>query len=157
MPEQSLSVNVFLYICLPERSATTVLPNRSHPPTKARPLLLCFICSLEVQVVYYRLFENYYNQWLLLVLLVRFSAGLSGSDDFVLFDSLDGNSAYWQMFYVIFQFYAYVKFATTEDLNNGAENSSLYRILLKYIKTFILNKYFTILMHSTVLALVNIN
>ncbi len=71
-----------------------------------------------------------------------FSAGLSGSDDFVLFDSLDGNSAYWQMFYVIFQFYAYVKFATTEDLNNGAENSSLYCILLKYIKTFILNQIF---------------
>ncbi len=29
---------------------------------------------------------------------------LPGSDDFVFFDSLDGNGAYSQMFYAIFQF-----------------------------------------------------
>ncbi len=38
-------------------------------------------------------YENYYIQWLLLLFLVIFSASLSESDDFVLFDSLDGNAA----------------------------------------------------------------
>ncbi len=45
-------------------------------------------------------------QWLLLVFLVIFSAGLSGSDDFDVFDSVDGSRAYLQMFFVIIQFYA---------------------------------------------------
>ncbi len=67
---------------------------------------------------------------LLLIFLVIFSASLSGSDDFVLFDSLDGNCAYSQMFYAISQFYAYVKFATAEDWSNDAEISALYCILL---------------------------
>ncbi len=35
------------------------------------------------------IYENDYIQWLLLYI---FSASLSGSDDFVLFDSLNGNS-----------------------------------------------------------------
>ncbi len=39
-----------------------------------------------------------------------YSASLSESDDFVLFDSLDGNGAYSQMFYAIFQ----VKFTTLD-------------------------------------------
>ncbi len=42
-----------------------------------------------------------------------FSGSLSGRD-FVLFDSLDGNDAYSQMFYVIFQFCAQVKFAALD-------------------------------------------
>ncbi len=46
--------------------------------------------------------------------LVIFSASLSGSDQFVLFDSLDGNGAYSQMFYAIFQFGAQVKFVTLD-------------------------------------------
>ncbi len=46
--------------------------------------------------------ENVYIQWLLLLFLVIFSASYSESDDFVLFDSLDGNGAYLQMFYAIF-------------------------------------------------------
>ncbi len=63
---------------------------------------LAFIVSSarsEVQVIFYI--------WKLLysvaspIFLVIFSASLSGSDDFVLFDSLDGNSAYLQMFYAI--------------------------------------------------------
>ncbi len=41
-----------------------------------------------------------------------FSASLSGSDDFVLFDSLDGNVL--QMFYAIFQFCAQVKFESLD-------------------------------------------
>ncbi len=44
------------------------------------------------------MYENDYTQWLLLLFLVIYSAGLSGSDDFILFDSLDGNGAYLQMF-----------------------------------------------------------
>ncbi len=38
------------------------------------------------------------------IILVIFSASLPGSDNFVLFDSLDGNGACSQMFYAIFQF-----------------------------------------------------
>ncbi len=41
-----------------------------------------------------------------------YSASFPGSDDIVLSDSLDGNSAYLQMFCVIFKFCAQVKFAT---------------------------------------------
>ncbi len=41
-------------------------------------------------------------------------ASLPWSDDFLLFDSLDGNGAYSQMFYAIFQFCAQVKFATLD-------------------------------------------
>ncbi len=43
-----------------------------------------------------------------------FSAILSGSDDFVLFDLSDGNCAYLQMFYATFQFCVQVKFATLD-------------------------------------------
>ncbi len=48
--------------------------------------------------------EKYYFQWFLLLFLVIFSASLLGSDNFVLFISLDGNGAHSQMFYAIFQF-----------------------------------------------------
>ncbi len=44
------------------------------------------------------MYENDYTQWLLLLFFVIYSAGLSGSDNFILFDSLDGNSAYLKMF-----------------------------------------------------------
>ncbi len=43
-----------------------------------------------------------------------YSASLSESDDFVLFDSLDGNGACSQMFYAIFQFCAQVTFTTLD-------------------------------------------
>jgi len=49
-------------------------------------------CS-EAQVIYNRLYENYYFLWLFLLFLVILCAILSGSDDFVLFDSLNGNGA----------------------------------------------------------------
>ncbi len=39
------------------------------------------------------LYENYYNKCLLLLFFVVFSASLSGSDGFVLSDSLDVNNA----------------------------------------------------------------
>ncbi len=99
-------VKVFLYNCLPVWSATTAFPTADIHLQKQDRIYCVFICSLEVQVNYYWLFEIYYNQWPLLLFLMIFSASLSGSDDFVLFDSLDGNGAYSQMFYAIFQFYA---------------------------------------------------
>ncbi len=45
--------------------------------------------------------ENDCIQWVLILFLVIFNASLSGSDDFVLFDSLHGNCAYLKMFNVI--------------------------------------------------------
>ncbi len=58
----SLSVfKVFLYNCLPELSYTSAFPDSRHPPSGI--------------------------QWLLLLFLVIFSASLSESDHFVLFDS----------------------------------------------------------------------
>ncbi len=54
-------------------------------------------------------YENYYINWLLALFLVIFSASLSGSDDFVLFDLSDGNCAYLQMFYATLQFCVQVK------------------------------------------------
>ncbi len=89
---------VFLYNCLPERSATTVFPNSWHSPPKARHLL---ICSLKVQVIYIYYIWQLLNKWLLLLFFVIFSSSLSGSDDFVISNSLDGNAAYSQMFYAI--------------------------------------------------------
>ncbi len=70
-----------------------------------------------------------YIQWLLLLFFVIFSASLSGSDDFVLFDSLDGNDAYSQMFYVILQFCAQVKFATL-DGNQANDNKESQNICI---------------------------
>ncbi len=60
----------------------------------------------EVQVIIIIIiiiYENYYIQWLLLLFIGIFSASLSGSGNFVLFDSLDGKRFYSQMFCVIFQ------------------------------------------------------
>ncbi len=56
------------------------------------------------------IYETYYIQQLILVFYRLFSASLPGSDDFVLFDSSDGNGDRLQMFYAIFQ----VKFATLD-------------------------------------------
>ncbi len=56
-------------------------------------------------------YENYYINRLLALFLGIFSASLSGSDDFVLFDleTVDGNCAYLQMFYATLQFCVQVK------------------------------------------------
>ncbi len=58
-----------------------------------------------------------------------FRASLSGSDDFVLFDSLDGNSVYSLMFYAIFQVKSQSMISedhvTFEDWSNDAENTAL--------------------------------
>ncbi len=67
--------------------------------------LLCFICS-DARVI------HYYIKWLLLLFLVIFSACLSGSDGFVLFDSLNENVS--QMFYAILQFCSQVKFESLD-------------------------------------------
>ncbi len=48
-------------------------------------------------------------------LLVIFSDSFLGSGDFVLLDSFNGNCAYSQMFYAIFQFCAQLKFETMHD------------------------------------------
>ncbi len=54
----------------------------------------------EARVIFQN--KNYYIQLLLLFLVIyRYSASLLESDDFVLFDSLDGNGAYSEMFYAI--------------------------------------------------------
>ncbi len=77
----------FLYNCL----------NRLRSQTAASPLkaMTTFIVLrlLALRCKSFIVYENYYIQWLLLVFLVIFSASLSRSDDFVLFDSLDGNTA----------------------------------------------------------------
>ncbi len=48
------------------------------------------------------IYEKYYIQWLLPLSFVIFSDSLSGSEDFVLFDSSGGKGAYSQMFYATF-------------------------------------------------------
>ncbi len=93
-------VKVFLYNCLPERSATTVFPNSWHSPPK-QDICSSALCSLKCKSFIFIIFDNYYNKWLLLLFFVIFSASLSGSDDFVISNSLDGNGAYSQLFYEI--------------------------------------------------------
>ncbi len=102
-------VKVFLFNCLPEPSYTTVFPNSRHPPSKAMTAFtIVSSARSEVQVIIIIIiiiiiYENYYIQWLLLLFIGIFSASLSGSGNFVLFDSLDGTGVYSQMIYVIFQ------------------------------------------------------
>ncbi len=75
----SLSVfKVFLYNCLPELSYTSAFPDSRHPP-----LLWGTSNLLYMKII----------QWLLLLFLVIFSASLSESDHFVLFDSFNGKGA----------------------------------------------------------------
>ncbi len=71
------SVKVFLYNCLTRQRSQTAASSSEHS---------------TAFIVFRNLYENY-CQWLLLVFLVIFSASLSGSDDFILFDSFDGNNA----------------------------------------------------------------
>ncbi len=83
---------VFLYNCLPE-----LLQEYRHPPPKAMTTFIVFRL-LALRRKSFIMYENDYTQWLLLLFFVIYSAGLSGSDNFILFDSLDGNSAYLKMF-----------------------------------------------------------
>ncbi len=76
-------IKVFLYNCLKR-----LFSNSRHPPPSLTHLL-CYICFLWGANNFIN--ENYYIQWLLIYFLWYFS--LPGSDDFVLFDSLDGNGA----------------------------------------------------------------
>ncbi len=116
----------FLYNCLSELSYTTVSPNSRYPPPKAMTTFIVFrLLALRCKFIIY---EN-------LLLFVIFSASLSGSDDFVLFDSPDGNGAYSQMFYAIFQFCAQVKFAT---LDGKPANVKMLSYIVRY-KVTILN------------------
>ncbi len=84
MPEQSLSSKYFCII--------VCVPKQQHPPPKAMTAFIV-LCLLALRRKSFIIYENFYIQWLFLVFLVIFSASLSGSDDFVLFDSLDGNGA----------------------------------------------------------------
>ncbi len=70
-------IKVFLYNCLKQQ----------HPPPNA---VTAHLLSLRRKS--FIRYENDYIQWLLLVFLEIFSASLSGSEYFVLFDS-DGNGA----------------------------------------------------------------
>ncbi len=91
MPEQNLLSKYFCIIAS-QNCYMTAFPNSRQPHS------LCFVCSHKSVIIY----ENYYFQWLLPLFFVIFSGSLSGSDNFVLFDMLDGNSAYSQMFYATF-------------------------------------------------------
>ncbi len=70
----------------------TEIPNSRHPPPKAVTAFIVFRL-LSLRRKSFIIYVNYYIQWLLLVFLEIFSVRLSGSDYFVPFDSLDGNSA----------------------------------------------------------------
>ncbi len=65
---------------------------QQHPPLKAMTAFIV-LRLLALRCKSFIVYENYYIQWLLLVFLLIFSTSLSESDDFVLFDSLDGNTA----------------------------------------------------------------
>ncbi len=125
MPEQSLSSKYFCIIAsrnlLHDR-----IPKQQASTSESNDRIYCALSAHSgVQVIYYILYENYYIQWPLpLFFILIFSACLSGSDDFVFFDSLDGNGAYLQMFYATLEFCAQVKFATL-DGNPATENQSI--------------------------------
>ncbi len=92
MPEQSLWSKylciIASQICLKQlRFQTAGIHLR-----KQWPHLFCLVCLLwgANNLI---ISENYYIQWLLLCFLDIYIASLWGSDDFVLFDLLDGNSA----------------------------------------------------------------
>ncbi len=91
-------VKLFLYYFLPELLRDCVPVSRY--PWKQWLHSLCFVCSLLWHMSFI-IFENYYIQWLLPLILGIFSASLTGSDDFVLFDSYR-----MEMFYVTFRFCA---------------------------------------------------
>ncbi len=87
MPEQSLSSKYFCIIASQNR-VTRLQASTSESNDRIVFRLLALRRKSFI------IHENYYTQWLLLLFLVIYSAGLSGSDDFVLFDLLDGNGAY---------------------------------------------------------------
>ncbi len=79
-------IKVFLYNCLTRlRSQTAASAYERSDSIVLRPL--------TPRRKSFFIHEHYYIQWLLLVFLVIFSGSLPGSDDLVLFDSLDGNDA----------------------------------------------------------------
>ncbi len=98
-------VKVFLYNCLKH----DWVHKQQHSPPKAVTAFIVFRL-LALRRKSFFIYETYYIQQLILVFYRLFSASLPGSDDFVLFDSSDGNGARLQMFYAIFQ----VKFATLD-------------------------------------------
>ncbi len=85
MPEKSLSSKYFGIIA--SHNCFTWL----HSQTAKTAFIVFRLLALRrKQFITY---ENDYIQWLLLLFLLIFSVSLSGSDDFVLFDLLDGNGA----------------------------------------------------------------
>ncbi len=110
MPTQSLLSKYFCIIA--SQNCLTGLCSKkadTHLRKKWPHFIVFRLLALKAQIIYYTVYENYYIQCYYILHYYRFSAGLSGSDNFVL---LDGNGAYSQMFYAIFQFCAQVKFAT---------------------------------------------
>ncbi len=123
-------VKVFVYNCL-QNSLT-----RLHSQTagihlrKQWPHLL--LCLLTPRCKSFIINKKYYIPWPLpLFFILIFSASLAGSDDFVLFDSLDGNGAYSQMFYATLEFCAQVKCANLVG-NPATENQSITRAIFLY-------------------------
>ncbi len=116
------------FCIIASQNNTTTVWERRHPPLKAIVFRLLALRCTD------------YIQWLLLLFFVIFSASLSGSDDFVLFDSLDGNDAYSQMFYVILQFCAQVKFATL-DGNQANDNKESQNICIIAVFKWLLFKH----------------
>ncbi len=85
--EQSLSSKYFCIIVLND-----CVHKQQHLPPKALTAFIVFL-QLALRRKSFIIYENDDIQWLLLLFLVIFCASLSGSDDFVLVDSLDGNGA----------------------------------------------------------------
>ncbi len=87
MPEARAKsvIKVFLYNCLPELLHDCVLKQQASLKAMAAFILICLLGYKS-----FIMYENYYVQCILLLFLVIYSVGLSGSADFVLFDSLDG-------------------------------------------------------------------
>ncbi len=98
VPEQSLSSKYFCIIAsqngLPRLCSQTA-------DIHLRKQDICSSALSKYKSFIFIIFDNYYNKWLLLLFFVIFSSSLSGSDDFVISNSLDGNGAYSQMFYAI--------------------------------------------------------
>ncbi len=85
-PSEVIKVSYFCIIVL-----HNFISEQQASASKNSDRIYCVLSARsEAQVIYNRLYENYYFLWLFLVIL---SSSLSGSDDFVLFDSLNGNGA----------------------------------------------------------------
>ncbi len=66
------------------------VPKQQHPPLKAMTAFIV-LHLLSLRPKSFIIYENDYIQWLLLLFLCIFSGSLSGSDDFVLFDSINNS------------------------------------------------------------------